>query len=60
MIGVILADTKQQANKAAKAVHVVYKDLTPILTIEVNNLYFHSKKRLRITCMLDINDTVIF
>ncbi|RDD44882.1 Xanthine dehydrogenase/oxidase, partial [Trichoplax sp. H2] len=34
LIGVILADTKEHANEAAKAVHVVYEDLPAILTIE--------------------------
>ncbi|RDD36189.1 Xanthine dehydrogenase/oxidase [Trichoplax sp. H2] len=34
LIGVILADTKEHANKAAKVVHIVYKELPAILTIE--------------------------
>lgn len=36
IIGLILADTKDHANKAANAVQVEYEDLPVILTIEVS------------------------
>jgi len=35
IIGAILAETKIQAQRAAKAVKVTYEDLEPIITIEV-------------------------
>ena len=37
LIGVILADTQAQAQRAAKMVKVTYEDLPRILTIEVSN-----------------------
>jgi len=38
IIGGILAETRSQAQRAAKAVRVTYEDLKPIITIEVRNL----------------------
>ena len=35
-IGVIAAETREIAQKAAAMVNVTYEDLTPILTIEVS------------------------
>jgi len=40
----ILAETKTQAQRAAKAVKVTYKDLEPIITIEVSLLYFNEMR----------------
>ena len=37
IIGGILAETKTQAQRAAKAVKVTYEDLEPIITIDVRN-----------------------
>ena len=41
IIGAVLAETKIQAQRAAKAVKVTYEDLEPIITIEVRNTVFH-------------------
>jgi len=38
IIGAILAETKDRAQRAAKRVEVTYEDLEPIITIEVSNL----------------------
>ena len=35
IIGAIVADSKEHAQRAAKAVHVVYEELDPILSIQV-------------------------
>jgi len=40
IIGAILAETKDQAQRATKAVEVTYEDLEPIITIEVSNSGF--------------------
>jgi len=37
-IGIIVAETQQQAVEAARAVQVVYEDLQPIVTILVSSL----------------------
>ena len=44
VIGGILAETKAQAQRAAKAVKVTYKDLEPIITIEVSLLYVNEMR----------------
>ena len=38
VIGAVVADTKSQAQRAAKMVKIEYEDLPSILTIEVNCL----------------------
>ena len=40
VIGAILADTKSQAQRAAKAVKVTYEELEPIVTISVYSVDF--------------------
>jgi len=38
VIGAILAETKSQAQRAAKLVKVTYEELEPIITISVNSV----------------------
>jgi len=40
VIGAILADTKSQAQRAAKTVKVTYEELEPIITLPVNSVDF--------------------
>jgi len=37
IIGAVLAETREQAQRAAKAVKVTYEDLQPIITIDVSD-----------------------
>ena len=40
MIGAILAETKTEAQRAAKAVYIHYEELHPIITIEVLVIFY--------------------
>ena len=43
VIGIIVAESQPLAQRAAKAVKVIYEDLPSIITIEVSRLFlFHS------------------
>lgn len=55
VIGAVIAESKNIALKAAKAVKVEYEDLPPIITIEVltkNNERYKTALMLRKKCMI--------
>ena len=43
VIGVIVAETQAQAQRAAKMVKITYEELPRILTIEVKNAIYNAK-----------------